>query len=292
MAVDTRSHLIERAVAHYEAGEFDSCALVLITVVDGFVNDFEPHRRQGLHAREPDQMAAWDSVVGHHLGLTHALETFLKTKKKRVDEEVVELYRHGIVHGSVVNYNNVVVATKAWNMLFAVADWATASLKAEKPEEPQPTSSKLLARIRSNRDTAARIDAFEPTKLSSKDPGFTDHEIHQCTAAFLDAWQRTNFGGMAEVASRLSMGEASHDELAGKMRARFEPFELLDYEIIEIDHSTPVIAVARGTATVNGRTGSLECRWCREDEMGQPSMDPTTGKWRLVFPSPAVWTQK
>ncbi|MBK9343935.1 MAG: hypothetical protein IPN07_13140 [Dehalococcoidia bacterium] len=99
--------------------------LHLIAVMDGFVNDFEPGERQGLHSRQPGEMAAWDSVVGHHMGLTHAMATFTKTIKKRVGDEVFELHRHGIMHGSVVRFDNVVVATKAWNMLFAVADWAT-----------------------------------------------------------------------------------------------------------------------------------------------------------------------
>ena len=51
---------------------------------------------------------------------SNTTETFTKTIKKRVDSEVFEVYRHGIVHGSVVNFDNIVVATKAWNMLFAV----------------------------------------------------------------------------------------------------------------------------------------------------------------------------
>jgi RIO-like serine/threonine protein kinase len=66
------------------------------------------------------------------------MPTFKAPKKKRVDDEVFEVYRNGIVHGTVVNFNNVVVATKAWNMLFAVADWDSATTKAAAPAEPQP----------------------------------------------------------------------------------------------------------------------------------------------------------
>ena len=132
-----RSHQIERAREHYFADQFDSAALHLIAVMDGFVNDFEPDRRRGLASRDPDDMTAWDSVVGHHLGLTNALKAYDKTIKKRVDEEVYELYRHGIVHGSITQYDNVVVATKAWNMLFAVVDWATATKKNRQPEAPR-----------------------------------------------------------------------------------------------------------------------------------------------------------
>ncbi len=84
-------------------------------------------------------MTAWDSVVGHHMGLTNALTAYDKTIKKRVDEEVSELHRHGIVHGTITRFDNVVVATKAWNMLFALADWAAATRKARQPEASKPT---------------------------------------------------------------------------------------------------------------------------------------------------------
>ena len=112
-----RFHLIERARKHYQSDAFDSCVLHLIAVMDGFVNDFDPGKRKGLASREPDTMVAWDSMVGHHMGLTNVLKTFTKTVKKRKDDPVFEIYRHGIVHGTVLRFDNVIVATKAWNML-------------------------------------------------------------------------------------------------------------------------------------------------------------------------------
>lgn len=132
-----RLHQIERAHEHYAAEQHDSCVLHLIAVMDGFINDFEPGERRGLHPREPDEMAAWGSVAGHHMGLPHAMTTFTTTIKKRVDDEVFELYRYGIMHDSVVQFDNVFVATKAWNMLFAVADWVTATTKAGEPVKPK-----------------------------------------------------------------------------------------------------------------------------------------------------------
>lgn len=91
-----------------------------------------------LAARDAEKMVAWDSVTGHHLGLTNALTPFLKTIKKRVDDEVFELHRQGIVHGSVTDFNNAVVATKAWNLLFAVVDWSIATAKKVKDDEKRP----------------------------------------------------------------------------------------------------------------------------------------------------------
>ena len=134
-----RHHLLVRAREDYDAGRFDTCAMLLISVMDGFVNDFEANKRKGLAARDADEMVAWDSVTGHHMGLTNALKPFLKTIKKRIDEEVFELHGHGIVHGSVVKCNNAVVATKAWNLLFAVVDWSVATTKKVKEDENLPS---------------------------------------------------------------------------------------------------------------------------------------------------------
>ena len=110
-------------------------------------------------------MTAWDSVVGHHLGLTNALKAYKKTFKKRVDEEVYDLHRHGIVHGTITRFDNVVVATKAWNMLFAVVDWAAATGKARQPEAPKLTprgDPSTDERHRENEKNAGSL-AIEPT---------------------------------------------------------------------------------------------------------------------------------
>jgi hypothetical protein len=32
-------------------------------------------------------------------------------------DDVTEVRRHGIVHGSLINYDNAIVATKRWNMV-------------------------------------------------------------------------------------------------------------------------------------------------------------------------------
>lgn len=128
--------------------------------------------RKGIAARDPDDMVEWDSIVGHHLGLTHAPETFLKTIKKRIDDEVFKVYRHGIMLGSVVNFDNVVVASKAWNLLFAIADWADATEKANKPAEPKPTLGSITSLLRETWSTQAlRGPCFRLSVYSSVSTG-------------------------------------------------------------------------------------------------------------------------
>jgi len=284
-----RFHQIKRAKEHYDADQFDSCALQLIAVMDGFVNDFEPKVRKGLTSRDPDDMTAWDSVVGHHMGLTHALKSFTKTIKKRVDDEVFELHRNGIMHGSVVRFDNVVVATKAWNMLFAVVDWATATIKSQRPVEPKPSWRELAKQIRDNRKVKEQLNTWESATLAAGDPGLGDHEIYRLTAGFLNSWRETNYGALADYCSRRMAGVKRKGQHAGEMRELFDGFTLTDFDVAEVENSAPAIWLSRGTATVNGESGTFECRWLIEDDDGNLGYGDESANWRLVFCSPSVW---
>src|SRR5690606_28486832 len=130
----------------YQDGRFYSCVLVLLSVMDGFVNDFEPARRRGLHARESAEMSAWDKAAGHHQGLANAHRIYNQRVSKLDSSEQFDLRRNGIVHGMLPNFDNPVVATKAWNLLFAVADWADGEAARLTPKEDEPTLRENLRR--------------------------------------------------------------------------------------------------------------------------------------------------
>ena len=284
-----RAHLIERAREHYYAGQFDSVVLHLIAVTDGFVNDFEPDRRRGLHSRDPNSMIAWDSVVGHHLGLTHALKSYHKRFYKRVDEKVYELHRHGIVHGTITRFDNLIVATKAWNMLFAVVDWATASVKARQPKVRKPTFRETLRQMGANARMKNMLEAWQPSRLSDSDAEFEDHEIYALTVEFLTSWRDRNFGELARFPSRrFEKGEVTPRQLAGRMREIFEGFILSAFRVQELANTAPAIWVSRGEATVNDSLGTYECRWTVEEADGSSGYGSDSALRRLVFCDPAV----
>ena len=101
-------------------------------------------------------MRAWDRVDWappwtdqRHAGLH-------QKRKKVIKEPVYELYRHGIVHGMVVDFDNEIVATKAWNYLFAVVDWAEDKKKQETPAPPAPTWRGARTRSDAERRRPAR----------------------------------------------------------------------------------------------------------------------------------------
>lgn len=211
-----RHHLLVRPCEDYDAGRFDTCTLLLISVMDGFVNDFGASRRKGLAARGADEMVAWDTVAGHQLGLTNALKPFLKSIKKRVDEEVFEVHRHGIVHGSVVNFNNVIVATKAWNLLFAVVDWSVATTKrtAEEDKPPPPTLRETIANIAEYGRRKRAREQFTPWTVGRESEGFDDDEVVVQTRLFIDAWQKEQSGlGSYRSYPRNSLGRSRRERL-------------------------------------------------------------------------------
>lgn len=197
-----RMPLLRLAMADHESGRYYAVVQVLLSVMDGFVNDLDPANRRGLHAREPDELDAWNSVVGHHQGLSAAHESFTKSFKARNDDPIFELYRNGIVHGMLTNYDNAIVATKAWNRLFAVADWAR-SLEAQKKEAekpPGPTWKEMFRQLRANEEVKVALNAFTPVTLTQGDQvAFAAHPVYTATQVYLEAWKKKNYGRMAQM---------------------------------------------------------------------------------------------
>ncbi len=277
----------ERARQHYLDEQWDSCALVLITVMDGFVNDVEPANRRGLHVRDPEEMVAWDSLVGHHKGLSAVMPVFLKSCKRRRDEEVFELHRHGIVHGTILNYNNQVVATKAWNMLSAVIDWADAKKKAAEPPEPKPTWRTTWDLLVERAERERYRKDFKPWKMAVDNSLFAGLEIVQTATTFLTSWQAGRWGLVAEALPSIGLEpKSSLGKQAAQAKRIYEHTRLVDFQINNVSFPQVGVAVIDGTATIGDRTGPLEIRWVYETgdrRVGNP--DNEGGRWVLaVYP--------
>jgi hypothetical protein len=252
--------------------------------MDGFVNDFESKHR-GLHARSEDEVQAWDSIVGHHLGLTNAHRTFTKSFSKTSHEEINELYRNGILHGNLLNFDNDVVASKAWNRLFAVADWATALQKQSAPVEPEPTFRELVARIKENKEAKKSLSEWRPRVITDEDPGFVDELLHRRAVTYLAAWREGNFGKMAEFLSSL-VTEDTHGQTAGMVREACAGFELSDFSIQRVDFQAAAMCEVDVDLVLGGEVKPVHMRWIREGQDGMTALPNQPGEWRLTFWDP------
>lgn len=286
-AMRARRHNLERARQHYLDEQWDSCALLLLTVLDGFVNDVDPAQRRGLHAREPHEMVAWDSLVGHHKGLIAVMPIFLKPCKRRQDAEVFEVHRHGIVHGTVVNYNNQIVASKAWNMLSAVVDWAVAKQKGAVPAVPKPTLRGTFRLLVEHAERTRYRETFDPWATGADEPRFAELDVVQQAEAFLTSWQAKRWGLVAEA---LPASLLSHMSTRGKraLRAKqiYEHSELRHFEIAGVSFPQASVAVIHGAATIGDKTGPLEIRWLYEgSDHGLAKEGDERARWVLaVYP--------
>jgi len=282
--LQARMHLLERAEADFLAGRYYAAVQVLLSVMDGFVNDLDPGERRGLHAREADELHAWDSVVGHHLGLAQAHESFSRTFRKRSDEPVRELYRNGIVHGMLTNYDNDVVAAKAWNRLFAVADWASSRQKRDRPPKERASWREVLRTIARNEETRRALDAWRPSSLAVEGPGFDDDEVVAATTQYLDAWRRRNYGLMAGMLSPL-VADTSAGGTAGQVREAFGDRALADYRLDHVDHPAAAVGLVDAVLQVDGTETACRLRWIRTGAYGLGAAPNEEATWRLI-----TWT--
>lgn len=280
-ALRERMHLLQLAVADYEAERYYAVVHMLLSVMDGFVNDLDPSRRRGLHAREPEEMDAWNSVVGHHQGLTAAHQTFTKSFKARDDQPVHELYRNGIVHGMLTNYDNQVVATKAWNRLFAVADWARSidAMAKDAAKPPEPSWREVLRQLQANEKTKAALESFVPVTLDGSQPDLlVIHPVFIACQDYLEAWRRKNYGTMAGAVSAITGAAAN----PGAVRAEYQQHALQDYTITSLDHRGASVCTVDLQVLINDASHSSQLRWVREGTDGHTVLPTQDGSWQLM----------
>ncbi|MGW5466119.1 hypothetical protein [Streptomyces sp. NPDC003996] len=279
-AMRKRMGLIHSAQADYFGERYYACIHVLLSVMDGFVNEFETVRR-GLHAREAEELRAWDSVVGHHMGLTNAHRTFTKGKSATNEEPVFELYRNGIVHGSILNYDNVVVATKAWNRLFAVADWAQARIKEQQPPPEKTSWRDIFAQIAENDKRMRANEAWQPSTLRPGDGGFAEHPAREVVDVFLTSWVARNYGRMTQTIST-DVRQPHGNGMPRRVRMEYEGFDLKSFEVMAIDHTAPAVClISVALHFADGSQQTVNLRWLYENADGQPIASSLSGVWRL-----------
>lgn len=260
--------LLENVKVDYLAGRYHAVAPVLLTQMDGLVNDINLAERKGLHARDPNEMVAWDSVTAHHMGLSHALNPFHESFRKTRTETVTEVYRHGILHGNLIGYDNEVVATKAWNLLFAVADWAYGELNPPKPTEREPSLSELLKKLAEGRRqriiSKQFIENWQPWESDIAACDERGSEVIINTGRLLDAWIIKRWDIVGKEFGLLGTS-LSDKQLAGEARELYQGFELTGYELLHICASAPAVQIVNANLVIDGQEKTAQLRWILVD---------------------------
>lgn len=291
-AMQARMPLIEQAESDFHEGRYSAVTQLLLSVMDGFVNDIDQGNRRGLHARDAREMAAWDCVVGHHMGLTRAHSTFIESFRKTSIAEVRELYRHGIVHGMLVNYNNVFVAAKAWNRLFAVADWADSLLKRGEPMPPNKSWRDSLRELGTIRRANKALEQWRPSVLERGAATFDLDEIVTASREYLSSWASGNFGQMAALLSPL-LRETSLNATAGQLREDLGDARPRTFAIQRVSRTAAAVTKVDVELDLGEGPTPGTMRWSRCDDTGHTVAPNEEGSWRLITWSPeSIWRER
>lgn len=151
-----RMRLADLALRDYRDGRFHASIPVVLAQLDGMVSQVHAERR-GFFAEEGN-MTAWDSIAAYETGLNMLARLFKQGRRKLNEEPITIPYRHGILHGWDVAYDNALVAAKSWAALFSAREWA---LKAERGEldapalEAEPSLREILDQMQQNKAAGA-----------------------------------------------------------------------------------------------------------------------------------------
>ena len=279
-----RIPLLQNAECDYLAGRYYSSVLVTVSMMDGFVNDAFKDERRGLASRGAEEMSADDCIAAMWDGLPSVQRVFAKTCGRRNEEAVHDVYRHGIMHGMTLGYNNVVVASKAWCMLFAVADWVEARTKAREKNDVEPigTSTTIKHFIDSQAKMAVtrrRLDDWESHSVNLEDPSAPDKEVLDVCNSYLSAWREGNYGKLGSFFANFV--KRTPNKLAGEARELYAPHPIKGYSIVGLDRS----AAARATATV--RLSNGDNAWTAKIVFvrlngDNPAAEWESGEWKVM----------
>jgi hypothetical protein len=224
-----RVALAEKAIIDYEEGRYHACVPVVLSLLDGLVNDL--HEKQIGFFAQNASLEAWDSIAGHSKGL-EKLAALLRSPRPRTTTIQIDIpYRHGILHGRDLGYDNKLVAAKAWAALFAVRDWA---IKAERemlappPPQPEKTWGNLFRQLIENSNDKKLLDSWSPRDIhpdidfpaSGAPENYELDTPERALVEFLSHWRAKNYGRMATFI--LTQLKESPGKDAGRVRQRYK----------------------------------------------------------------------
>ena len=99
------------------------------------------------------------------------------------------------------DFDNDIIASKAWCMLFAIADWAKSKEKAVVSEKDGPSlinaakeTMRVLDELKKN---TVLLDRWKEHEVSLETPSEPDQEVLDSYVAFCTAWKNANYGVLA-----------------------------------------------------------------------------------------------
>lgn len=287
-----RLRLVELAKVDYLAERYHASIPLLHSLTDGLVNDVSKH--VGLFAVNSD-MTAWDSIAAHETGLQSLAKLLGKGRNKTNEDEITIPFRHGILHGRELTFDNKIVAAKCWSTLFAVRDWAGSIADGKKHPTPkaQVSWSELLKQLAENARTKQLLERWHPRTLeelghlpsSNSVIPLPEDSPERAVAGFVENWSKKRYGKMAEAL--LDFVGTPLGKKAGQVKRDFGHINLSSYEIKAVEDKAASVSQVRVRLEFSAQDGSrIEEFWIRaiyQDHENNPLIrGENGGSWKIV----------
>ena len=242
-----RIRLIELAKEDYLAKRYHACIPLLLSLLDGIVNDISKH--VGFFA-DSANMTVWDSMAAHETGLQVVASLFTKSRNKTSEEALTIPYRHGILHGRELAFDNKLVAAKVWAALFATRDWADALISAKSSDSIEEKDWKeVLSDFSDTQRQKKLIESWKPRSKENvtylpyigKAEELPLNTPERAVAEFIENWITRRYGLLAE--SLVYFVDKSKGRKAGLAKEDFGRHIPLAYKIVSIEDKAAAITL-------------------------------------------------
>ena len=222
---------------HFNNRFISSIPLGLI-IADGVINEYTNNK--GLYANN-NNFDIWNSIISEENGFSILIKTICKSRKKVNTTEIEIPYRHGIIHGQDINYNNPLVAGKTLNLLCAVLDWIQyKETEYERKEELNNNQSKLsiIKKHIENQNLIEEIDKWSPRKINIKNGLVKDNLDYLVPINdFINGWKEHNINTI----SNLLKNAIRTKQIKSYCKSLFLNKKLVSYKYIDIHEKSCVI---------------------------------------------------
>ncbi len=287
-----RIRLMELAQEDYLSGRHHGCVPLLLSLLDGLVNDVSKH--VGFFAENID-LTAWDCIAAHETGLQTLASILTKGRNKTNEDPISIPFRNGILHGRELAFDNKIVAAKCWAALFAARDWAGALDDGKKEPKPKEEVSwkQIFAQMSETSRMKKAIEEWQPRitedvpylpfegDISNLPKNSPEHAV----GVFLDHWCNKRFGPIADML--LYFTDTPKGKKAGLARQDFGKHLPTSFKILSVDDQAAAVTqvIAELYFEVDSQTVIKEVtvRAIYQDLENNPyARSMSNGHWRIV----------
>lgn len=286
-----RHDLALKALEDYKEERYHACIPVVLLLIDGLVNDLDEKRR-GFFA-EKTELSAWDTFETHGGALNLLGKLFKTSRTKTTTMPITIPFRHGIMHGRDLNYDNKLVAAKCWAALLSLHEWAKKT-EQDITGEPAPKSwAEIQQELQKSSEVKEKLDKWENHVLEAEKhfpqtgavDDYNEGSPERQLVEFFTYWMAKNYGNMGKCSVNIFKSYSIIH--AVEIRKRFQELTLVNFSLIKIEER-PAMSEVTGQIVVRDqseqeRTYIGEFRLQHFDEnMKLALRDVPNSKWYLI----------